>query len=362
MDKLDVQTTQQLFTTKGAWRNDCYSSCIVDLKEAISDGGDPPLCNDLICMASRLADKNEKIEVRGFIRKMTDANLLRSHSEHFLTNIGNMDRTKRSAIFKRIGKLFFMKYVTGAERNPFNLIKAALVKCTPGLAVNKKKIIKNEKSKESSDDANSSSSESSDSDNNSKSSSSVQEANKNSISPEQRNIMVCLLMRFIHGKNQCRGTAIGKIIAAMAIEGVLDPQTIEYTIHMNSILLTKKVMGQLIKISNKLSTPAFVTAVMHGFETERGGRLETLISLAKRDDLPDKGSILIGQLLARTGMLVEDKRRAFTQIEVRALLSGIEADSRKEKVQEAHKIEMLELSKLSMMPAVIAKSVNNDKN
>jgi hypothetical protein len=120
------------------------------------------------------------------------------------------------------------------------------------------------------------------------------------------------------------------------------------------------MMNHLIRASEQLATPAFITAVENGFETVRGDRLEKLTLLAQRDDLPDEGCALVGKILATTGMLVDDKRRPFSQIEIRALLGDVEAESRRGKILSGYKAEMTELSKLAMKSGTTPDASDNE--
>jgi hypothetical protein len=373
MQKLDVATSQQILAFGGAWRKDCYANCIVDLQEAISEGSDPPLCNELACLASRLADRNGRVEVKAFLRQLKEKNLLKSRTENFVTRPTNMERDERNTIYVHIGHRFFQRYMQADKRVPYGTIRVQLVNRTSKPIKRKtkkqldaeKKLKKEEEAKKAESDSGSDSSD----DDKSKASSSEEEKgdtdeeeeDDQKFSSEQRNLMLCLLMRFVFD-SPGRATAVGKLLAELAIEKILDPKTVEYAMYLNMPELTKKVMNQLIKNGDNVPTPTLMMAIENGFETVRGERLEKLIMLAKRDDLPDEGCTLVGKQLATTGMLTDDKRRPFTQIEVRALLSDVEAESRREKILNGYKGEMRELSKLAMRSGTTPDASDNESD
>lgn len=371
MNRLDVVTSQQILAFGGGWRKECYTNCITDLEEAISQGDDPPLCNELLCLASRLADRNGRVEVKAFLRQLNEKGILKSRTENFITHPANMERDDRNSIYVRIGQRFFSRYMAVDRRVPYGPIRVQLVNRTSKVIKRKtKKQLDEEKkqkeeeeeaekNKSSSDSDSDSGSESDKSNSDAEKSEEEEEEDKEKFSPEQRNLLLCLLMRFVMN-SPGRATAVGKLIAELAVEKILDPKTVEYAIYLNMPELTKKVMNHIIKNCDNVQTPTLLMAFEWGFETVRGDRLEKLTMLAKRDDLPDGGCTLIGKHLATTGMLTDDKRRPFTQIEVRALLSDVEAESRREKILNGYKEEMRELSKLAMRSGTTPDASDNE--
>jgi len=371
MEKLDVYTTQTALATVGPWRKDCYAYAMLDLKKAIEEGNDPPLCGELLCLVSRLGDKGQRVEARALVRQLQAKSLLKANSkyESFVLHSNSMDKADRSAMYIKIGRRLFTKYIAPEKRAPFGTIKAMLIKGSKHAPKRRPKKAAtgadtdNEGSKTdaSSNNTEASGDDSDDEERNrarekrhakeEKRQASREEEERDSLysemNAEKRNILICLLMR-LATHTPSRSTMVGKLIAEMAEKGIMDPDTAQYVLHLNSDDMVKKVMGHLIKSGNDLPTPTLMMAMQYGFEAVRGERLETLMTLAKRADITDDGCELVGKLLASTGIMANDKRRPFSQIELRALVADVDAASHKDKILAGYTEEMRELAKLRM--------------
>lgn len=330
INTIDIKTIRLLFTIRGKWRGDLYGMCMKDLKSAIRDGDDPYRCNTLICMAARLADKISRGEVRGYVKILNQHKLLLSFTDDYILTPHLMDRNDRNMVDLRIGRYLFTHYMPCDRRSPYGAVKNLI----------------------SSADEQTETSQTDDTAENEDAGGTTTDNDDDvtalsTMTPDKRNTIICLLARFVKNSKP-RAHAIGKLSGAMAADGILDIRTINYVQHIGSVQLIQQVMSNIIRNMNNVKTPILLLAFQHGFEFETRNCIGSLTELALRDDLDETGCRLVGRLLAVTGVIVGDKRRTFTLIEIRAMLGQLQSDVRVKRVLAGYTAELTQLAKLAM--------------
>jgi hypothetical protein len=325
MDILDAKSVQPVFTFTGKWKKNYFDKCMKDLDEKIKEKKDSLGCSLLLSLASKLTYDGESCAyVRIKLRELITKKLIHTvEYNKFISEPKNLNTDSLRRIYKDIGNLFFKKYDSVDTRMPFGTIKTQVIN---GSTTPKKRKKKDESSDNESND---------------------ESYDPGKLSVEKRNILACCLMRFVH-EAQGRATVIAKVILQLINEKALLESTFNYVLYLNNKLLIGKIMMTIIKNCENVSTTMFLKAVDTGFFAVKSDRLEKLLELAKRKDLPEDGCKIIGKALAETGVLSDDKRRPFSQVEIRALIAGLIKDSKKKAVLKGYEKETKKLSYLPM--------------
>jgi hypothetical protein len=382
-DRLMAKAVQHIFTfSVGKWKKQCFSTVILDLDDAIKEK-DKNTASNLICLASRLADAKDMVTVKAYIKQLRTNKLIKPEYEVFCTSPKEMKEEKLHSIYVKIGGILIREHMHAKMTQPYQTLRTQLLNRT---ATPKKKMTKAEREKEEEkkaalerrkhqenrlakkkskaassvssdeeDDSDSSSSSSGSSDSDTDSSSSEEEtqisADPLAFSPEKRNTLICTLMLLVYNVN-ARALLVGNLLKELSDEGGLKTTTLRFLLERDIPILTLKGLGQLFKGNLKmLNTQLFELCIEQSFSSVRSQRLEILTELAKRNDLSENGCKLLGKHLALTGIMFEDRRRTFSQIEVRALLSEVSIPKKEHKqtlILKGYDMEMIELSKLPM--------------